>query len=47
MNRLGEMMSSGTVVATLVFNPISAKLAEAAGFQALYLGAVHSVTSNV
>jgi hypothetical protein len=38
MNRLGEMISGGTVVAPLVFNPISAKLAEAAGFRALYLG---------
>jgi hypothetical protein len=34
MNRLGEMISGGTVVAPLVFNPISAKLAEAAGFRA-------------
>jgi hypothetical protein len=32
MDRLGETISSGTVLVPLVFNPISAKLAEAAGF---------------
>jgi 2-methylisocitrate lyase-like PEP mutase family enzyme len=38
MNSFSELVSAGTVVAPLVFNPISAKLAEAAGFRALYLG---------
>jgi 2-methylisocitrate lyase-like PEP mutase family enzyme len=38
MNRLGEIISGGTVVAALVFDPISARLAEAAGFRVLYLG---------
>jgi 2-methylisocitrate lyase-like PEP mutase family enzyme len=38
MGPFSELVSAGTVVAPLVFNPISAKLAQAAGFRALYLG---------
>jgi 2-methylisocitrate lyase-like PEP mutase family enzyme len=38
MASFSELVSNGTVVAPLVFNPISAKLAQAAGFRALYLG---------
>jgi 2-methylisocitrate lyase-like PEP mutase family enzyme len=34
------------LLAPAVFNPLAAKLAEAAGFKVLYLGGVRSATSN-
>ena len=43
--KLRELIAAGDpVVVPLVFNPLSAKLAESAGFKALYLAAARWVT---
>ena len=46
-HNLREMISGTSLIeAPVVFNPLSAKLAEAAGFPALYLAAAASATSS-